>query len=463
MTTVVVLATLLSTTTMKMTKTQGKKTTIAAMSAMLPRAINSVLARIVVEAPAIIQWISSLTHCSDNGGDGNVSMTAIILTTTFALVVLVVRLKQEVENDINGNIGNESLRNVFTFSWDLRQQEWGQCMAHLVVEALLVVLLGGEVVVEGLQLVQDLLERGLLLGQGAHDNRQLLLRPGQLDLLGLDDLDDPVVGLHGPHPAAQAIGGLRHAQDLVWHEVWVLGVVAYLGDDGGRDVVLVVVLEDLQEVRLHEHLLGGLPVVVDHLAAVGRRVEHRHGLREVGVALVLHRLDLGSLLAGDRLLLADDLLHLVGLDRLRRDDLHGRLGLLRRLLELRLKRDQLLLHAGDALLCHGQLLEADLIALLHRHHVVLSLPEQAEVRVEQLEVRRGRDVVVSTGLAEEPVAQLADGLVEVHARLGQLVDNRGVDARQVGEEVGCDALECVVRPTCEPVDGRAVDERRELS
>ena len=197
-----------------------------------------------------------------------------------------------------------------------------------------------ELALHRLELVHDHLELGLLDGEPLHRLGVLALGLRERLLLGAHHLGDAVVDLNGAHPLAQPLargGGLGNALRLkLLHRAVLLADTL---DDLGRDVVLVVLLEALDEgIGVHEHLLAWPEVVLDHLARVlvldlfgldifhhahrlereldarGRiahgldevdvgllerverrdgRVERGDGLSEVGLALLLHGLGLG--------------------------------------------------------------------------------------------------------------------------------------------------------------------------
>mmetsp|Transcript_5846 Transcript_5846/g.17896 ORF Transcript_5846/g.17896 Transcript_5846/m.17896 type:complete len:323 (+) Transcript_5846:1383-2351(+) len=146
-----------------------------------------------------------------------------------------------------------------------------------------------------------------------------------------------------------------------------------------------------------------------------------------------------------------------------RDDDHGGIRLLCRDLQLRLQLDQLLLHGRHARLRRRQLLQANLVSRLDGGHFRLALGKQRLVAEQQLKVGRGRDIVVAALLRQVARRQLLHALMKEHAHAGQLANHRRIHARQVGKERLCDGQQCVLGPRGEPVDGRAVDERRELA
>ena len=407
---------------------------------------------------------------------------------------------------VHGRLGPPDLLPAQAADQLLRPVQLDRAHLHVLLELLLLGLLLLQVGVERGQLVQHLLELGLLHRQGAHDHLEVLLRLGQLGPLGRHHLGHPVVRLHGPHPAAEAERRLGGVLDLLGVEVRVLDVRPDLDDDLFRDVVLVVLAERVQEIALHAHLLGRVPVVVHHLPAglvllpggldalqhahglhhqphgrggalhhldlrdvvLRERVERLqgaleqgHGDGEVVLALVLDGLHGRGLGAGLRLVRLHHHLDLVGGLGLHGDDLHGLLGLLGTLDELRLELDQLLLHPLHGGLRVVQLGEADLVPGLERLDLVLPLGEQALETGQELEVGRRGDVVVPPLGLQELDRELVHGGVEEDAQLHHGVQHVG-GHRQVLEDVLGDRAERVLGPRREPVDGGAVHQRREL-
>jgi hypothetical protein len=89
--------------------------------------------------------------------------------------------------------------------------------------------------------------------------------------------------------------------------------------------------------------------------------------------------------------------------------------------------------------------------------------QDGQVQVDEVEVRLGRRVHLSLQLVEEAHAVLRDALVDVHAHLrdGELdVLTAEVLLRQ---EPRSDRAQRIIGPRHEPVDRRAVDQRRELA
>eukprot|EP00964_Phaeocystis_antarctica_P055483 scaffold32640_cov63-Phaeocystis_antarctica.AAC.1 len=387
------------------------------------------------------------------------------------------------------------------------QRGKGGAVSHLRLEVVL--LLGGllELRLQRGQLVLHLLERRLLGREQRGDLGELGLGPRELRALGRDELGDAVVDLHRAHPAAEAVGGLGGLRDLVRLEVLVGDVLLDLLDDGGLHVVLVVVDQRVEELGVVHHLLGGLPEVVHLALAVGRRdLDGRHLLHDAdglhgeldARGRRLHHLDLrdvvllqdgerldGRLERGDglgqpRLALLLDLLGLIGLDVRRRrlllddgarlarllrvavDDDHQLLRVLLGHDELGLQLGELLLHARDALGRVVELLQADVVAALGRRDLGALDVEQRAEGAEQLEVRRGRHVVVALGLLQVGRRERGDRLLEVahHLQDGLAHD---VLHRDVLQEALGHGDERVPGPRREPVDGAAVDERGELA
>ena len=190
--------------------------------------------------------------------------------------------------------------------------------------------------------------------------------------------------------------------------------------------------------------------------------QQRHRVLEVvlaGVSLGLHA---GGFGFGVSLLLRDGRLHLVSLDRLLRDDLHGSLGILLRLHQLRLERDELQFHSLDALFRGGELLQSVDVTLLLGVNLFLLLLEQVFIGTDELEVGRGGDVEVPPGLGEVPFRQRDGPAVHLDAHLSQRRFEfvRYVD---VFEKLLRDVEEGIFRPGGEPVDRGARDQRRELA
>ena len=210
-----------------------------------------------------------------------------------------------------------------------------------------------------------------------------------------------------------------------------------------NDVVLGERVEGLDGVvhRGHRRLEIPLRVVGDHLHLVGDLLDGR---------LILGHLGFG----------------LVGLDAVlvHLDDHH--LSLLGLALELGLQRRERLLHAVDHRVRLGQLFDADLEALdAHVHDAALDV-ELAQVERDQLEERLGRHVEAPLKLREELLRHVDDGRVDDGRHVDQTRQDRhahlGVVAELEGlEELLGDALERLDGPPVVPVDGAAVDERRE--
>ena len=63
-----------------------------------------------------------------------------------------------------------------------------------------------------------------MIGTTCHQLREFRLCLSQFGFLGRDDLGHPIIRLHGPHPAAQAIGGLGGLLNQHWLKVGILDV-----------------------------------------------------------------------------------------------------------------------------------------------------------------------------------------------------------------------------------------------
>eukprot|EP00968_Pinguiococcus_pyrenoidosus_P027389 scaffold7375_cov268-Pinguiococcus_pyrenoidosus.AAC.39 len=378
----------------------------------------------------------------------------------------------------------------------------------LFLKTLLLVLGLVELHAQKLQLVHDLLQRGLLLRQRLGRLLEVALRGGQRVALGLDVLGDFVVDHHGVHPLAQAGRGHGALLHNVRLELRVGHEVLHLGDDRRRDVVLVVVHEVLQEARVGQQvLLGRLPVVVHllgpavgvldlhglhaHHDAHGRHGDP-HGARRLGHALHLHDLVLlqaaqrgqGGLQRRQRsgevrlaagfqgvglrgLLIADFFLRLhhgfdlVGRFGVRRDLYQQGVGLHLRLLELGLQIPEVGLHVVHLLRRLLQLEQPVVVALLQLPHASALDVKQVLEGVDEAQVRRGRDVVVAAHRLEEPLGQLLHPSLHVHAHDGDAA------AHVVGhvhslQEVLRHAVQRLLRPFGEPVDRAAVDQARKV-
>ena len=174
----------------------------------------------------------------------------------------------------------------------------------------------------------------------------------------------------------------------------------------------------------------------------------------ISLACGRHLADSLLLLGHHRLLRLDHLL-----DFLVNDDLHL-LGLRLGRDQLRLERRQLLLHDDDRLArrreaaqgrCRTACGPVDLLALARKQRLE---------GLDQLEVRGGRHVDLAPLLSAELVAEHADGLVEDLAHFDRRLPMVLLH-RDLLEESGRDGVERVGGPGAEPVDGAAVDERRE--
>mmetsp|Transcript_3133 Transcript_3133/g.13581 ORF Transcript_3133/g.13581 Transcript_3133/m.13581 type:complete len:689 (-) Transcript_3133:1979-4045(-) len=370
-----------------------------------------------------------------------------------------------------------------------------------------VVLLALQVVVERVDLVDDSLQLLLLDLELGHHPGEVLLSLCQRSLLGVDNLDHRVVVHQRLDPRAQATSRLGRLHDSLGFELGFGDVLGNLADHLLLDLILVVRLELVQEPGLGEEFDGGGPPVVVHLACLGvrlshgldlheyahslhdqhhgrgrglhqlhledvargegiervhRRLQQRHGVLEIVLALLLGRLDPGGFSLGLLLLLRDGRLDLVSLHRLLRDDLHRSLGVLLGLHQLRLERDELLFHSLHALLCRRELLEAVDVPLLLGVNLLLFLLEQVLVGADQLEIRGGSDVEVSASLGEVPLGERDGSAVHLDTHLGErsLEVIRDVDILQ---KLLRHVQEGILRPGGEPVDRGARDQRGELA
>ena len=279
-------------------------------------------------------------------------------------------------------------------------------------------------------------------------------------------------------------------------------------DDLRRYGVLVVRQQRVQELHRVFHQVGGLLPVILHLGAGFRAlagVRHHLGLLPKEDARHLHhqpnagrwilqRLHLhdvvlreefqrlhGGVECGERLvevacassamalasppsrrlLLRQNLnLGLVSHGGVRGDHLDHLLHLHRRLLEHGLKLHELFLHHAHLLGGGLQLIETDLETLAHRLDLLSLLAKQTDERLQELEVRRGGDVVVPAEGVEELLRLSLDGLVDEHAALHDGGDEIGrlEGLCRLGQEGVGNGVERLERPLAEPVDGAAVDE-----
>ena len=383
--------------------------------------------------------------------------------------------------------------------------------AHVVVklELSLLVLHRLELIVQRLDLILDLLQLSARLVETDHETLVLLLRLRQLLLLRLDNLHRGVVSLHGADPAAKAVRSRRNLLDLLGLELGPRDVGLDLLDDLVRDRVLVVAPQLIEELRVAQEFDGGNPVVgnlfdptlgiLDHrrlhleqdadrlhdqLDNLGRvlvrlhvrdvllgqgvergdcRLQDGDGRGEFRLALNLDRLRVRSLLRGVRLVLRDARLHLVRVDSLQVDLLDDFLSLDGGSLEHRLEVDEFRLHNRDGILSLVNLRQTALVAVDHRLNLVALLVEQPSVGADELEVRRGGDVIVTAEVGEEFFGEVANVHVELHAHVQRGVPYGVRIHRDVLEELRRHAAERILGPLAEPVDRAAVNERGELA
>ena len=378
---------------------------------------------------------------------------------------------------------------------------------HIRLQLLLLRLLLGKVSVEGGKFVENDLELVLLDLQGCQNDFEVLLGLGQRNFLWGHHLGDPVIGLHCPHPGAKTICGLGCRLHLLRIKVWVLHVDPDLCDDVGRDVVLVVFLQTLKEVRFDDQLLGSFPVVINHLSGVlildtswlltlndahglhheldhsrgtlhslnlcnislGQRVQGFQGalkewksLSQIRLTFSLDGLHLGSLCASSGLLLLHNALDLVGFHGLFGDDLHGLLGLLGTLHELGLEGNQLFLHCLHGRLGKLKLLKSDLVPLLHCHDTCLPVVQDFLVESQQFQVRGGCHVIDSPHLILELCRELVNAGVEEHDCLLDSLDDLVIRNWKIIEEFGCHGGQRILWPGGEPVNSAAIHQCWEL-
>ena len=132
-----------------------------------------------------------------------------------------------------------------------------------------------------------------------------------------------------------------------------------------------------------------------------------------------------------------------------------------RLDQVGLERRELVLHRLHRLRGERQLLQTDLVSLFRRaHHLALARQQRREHR-QKLQVRRGRDVVVRPSFlrySSERSRTLLWKILHISTQFLPVL----VGDVDVLELLHRDSLERVVGPLLEPVDGAAVDQRREL-
>eukprot|EP00968_Pinguiococcus_pyrenoidosus_P001316 scaffold58_cov256-Pinguiococcus_pyrenoidosus.AAC.11 len=322
-----------------------------------------------------------------------------------------------------------------------------------------------------------------------------------LDLLAqrLDVLGDVVVLADGLHPDHHGVRGLGHALDAFHAQPGLrLAVLADVAHLLLGDAVLRVALEQVQQLRVAQHLLAFAPVLgIDPLAR-GPQHGHEHDggsdeLRGVRERLQLrHGVLVQILQSGGRGFHGRQSLHegLVGLGRLHLDDLrHLRgFGLLHTGLLLLLGGHLgLLLDDADELRDVGGLgVDHDLLlrqVLLHAIHGVRRLDQLGEAALkpgdvalhragaggqllavvgDEVQVVLGGDGVVAPQLLREARGKGQHLLVRVDHVPHELVE---VLLREVVflDEVRRHALERLRRPGEEPVDGRAGHQAREVA
>ena len=353
--------------------------------------------------------------------------------------------------------------------------EFYRAQVNLILQALLLVDGILELLLHRGEFAHDVREVILLLLERVHDLLVLSLGLGERELLRCDDFGDSVVRVHGEDPLAQTRSGSRRFFSLFDGVGFIRDVLgAELLHDHGVDVVLVVAAELIDERRVHEEFLGRGPVVLDHLAGTRRighlggldsqrhahrlqhQLDHRRralervdvldvlvrdgvqrgdggfergdGLGEQILALLFHRPRrlallgrLGNLLIDGSLLRLDNL-HLFALHLL-----HEFLRLRDRLDQVGLERRELVLHVPHGIRGEGELLQTNLVPPLCAGDGLSLLGQQRGEHVEQLEVGRGRDVVVPPLLGEVLLGELADPLVETLAHDEQLLALLGGD------------------------------------
>eukprot|EP00968_Pinguiococcus_pyrenoidosus_P011500 scaffold926_cov248-Pinguiococcus_pyrenoidosus.AAC.13 len=392
------------------------------------------------------------------------------------------------------------------FSAEAAEQLLGANQLHLGV---------GRLMLQVRLLLLRCLQRGLQLGDaGQHgaealllllelllDRLELGLRLGQRLLLRLNHLGHAVIGHHGPYPHAEALGGHGHSTDLLGDELWIVHVLSELANHRRWDVVLVVGLELVHERHPTHELLGFLPrrlhaeedahglhddlhelrrlreglelldlFLVQRVQRLHSSVERWQGLVQVGLAVVLHRLDGRGDLVGLFDIRLDHRLLLVGL-RLVHLHLGQQLfGVFGRLVEHGLHLRKLLLKVlhHDLGLC--QLGEAAAVAALVRGHDIPLLAQLVEVQVDELQVRRRGGVVVTAQVLAVLHGLGLDGAVYAHGHAAQGIQiglhaegiRDGVvplDLNRLQHEALRHAVERFLGPRVEPVDGRTVHKR----
>ena len=385
----------------------------------------------------------------------------------------------------------------------------------------------GHLRLEGRHLLDGRLERRLerrdLLGhrlelrlRGSLRGRRLAklnLRGRELLALGLDLERHVIVLSHRVDPEAHGLARHGHLDDRLRGEGLHGAHRVDVRDDFGRDVVLVKVDERLLELvgaKVVEHLGRGPPIVINLLLrVVGVRDLDRLNLEHDGhrhqggphtFGWLLERLDLDNLAlvelgealdgrveCGERLgetslrrgldpgalgalLVGRGGAHLgLGLDHLRVLLVLGDLNLLLAHLDLgalehRLVVRELLLQVGDDRLGRLELVEADGEAP-ELHVELVSAQHHDELDdVDELEVRGRGHIVVTAHLLKKGLRLDAHRVVHEGAHVHDAVKGlRVVLLGLLHHERAGDCLQRLGRPRREPVDGRAVDEGRELA
>ena len=336
-----------------------------------------------------------------------------------------------------------------------------------------------------LQFLLRLLQRRLLL-------LQRLLRRLELGAFRRHLLGDVAVDEHRVHPLAQALGGARDGADLLRRVLGVVHVLLHLAQERVVQLVLVEVEQAGQELRVPEHLLGGVPG--------GRLLQHRHhaleaqlnqrgrlGVRfQLGHVLLgqhvqrrLRGVQRGHSLVQARLALRGDGVGLLGvaadLRRLRRnllllvvgealvgDDGHQQLLALR----LGLRHHHLLLLRHDGHLPHlhagfVQLERAPAQLVRHAPDLRPLLREERAVPVDEFQVVGGRDVVFPLERGEHLARFLRGGPVAGGEDFAQALLDLVVHLLLRLHLLLRHLLQRVRGPLREPVDGAAVHQAGE--
>mmetsp|Transcript_66775 Transcript_66775/g.204361 ORF Transcript_66775/g.204361 Transcript_66775/m.204361 type:complete len:585 (-) Transcript_66775:314-2068(-) len=191
-------------------------------------------------------------------------------------------------------------------------------------------------------------------------------------------------------------------------------------------------------------------------------LQRRHRLRQIGFHVGFLRLGLGGRFRRDRLIGRDDFLHLVRLLGLGVDLHHHLLDL--RVLghELRLQRDQLDLHPGHGLLGGQDLFHAVLVLVFQVRDLLPLLRQEHLERLDQLQERSRGRIADAFELLLEHLCQIGGGGVEQGAHRHATHPHRVLHLH-AAEELLRHSRQRVRRPLGEPVDGAAIDQRRELA